>query len=42
MVSQWRHQYPMNIMLPIIKMDQMIDNDLQKSLENLKAKMEQK
>ncbi|KAF2327186.1 SRPBCC family protein [Flavobacterium daemonense] len=32
--------YPMNIMLPMMKMDQMIGNDLQKGLENLKAKME--
>jgi uncharacterized membrane protein len=33
--------YPMNIMLPMMKMDQMIGNDLQKGLENLKAKMEE-
>ena len=33
--------YPMNIMMPMMKMDQMIGNDLQKGLENLKAKMEQ-
>ena len=33
--------YPMNIMLPMMKMDQMIGNDLQKGLENLKTKMEQ-
>lgn len=32
--------YPMNIMLPMMKMDQMIGNDLQKGLENLKDKME--
>lgn len=32
--------YPMNIMLPMMKMDQMIGNDLQKGLENLKEKME--
>ncbi|WP_029272402.1 SRPBCC family protein [Flavobacterium sp. KJJ] len=32
--------YPMNIMLPIMKMDEMIGNDLQKGLNNLKAKME--
>ncbi|KQB41325.1 SRPBCC family protein [Flavobacterium aquidurense] len=32
--------YPMNIMLPMMKMDQMIGNDLQKGLENLKNKME--
>jgi uncharacterized membrane protein len=32
--------YPMNIMLPMMKMDQMIGNDLQKGLENLKTKME--
>ncbi len=32
--------YPMNIMMPMMKMDQMIGNDLQKGLENLKAKME--
>ncbi|MBS7256750.1 SRPBCC family protein [Flavobacterium branchiicola] len=34
--------YPMNIMLPMMKMDQMIGNDLQKGLDNLKAKMESK
>jgi len=33
--------YPMNLMLPMMKMDQMIGNDLQKGLENLKAKMEE-
>jgi hypothetical protein len=33
--------YPMNIMLPFMKMDQMIGNDLQKGLDNLKAKMEE-
>ncbi|MFH7000496.1 SRPBCC family protein [Flavobacterium bizetiae] len=33
--------YPMNIMLPMMKMDQMIGNDLQKSLENLKDKLEE-
>lgn len=32
--------YPMNIMLPMMKMDQMIGNDLQKGLENLKTKLE--
>lgn len=32
--------YPINIMLPMMKMDQMIGNDLQKGLVNLKAKME--
>ena len=32
--------YPINLMLPFMKMDQMIGNDLQKGLENLKAKME--
>jgi uncharacterized membrane protein len=32
--------YPMNIMLPMMKMDQMIGNDLQKGLENLKVKLE--
>lgn len=32
--------YPMNIMLPMMKMDQMIGNDLQKGLENLKEKLE--
>ncbi|OXE98186.1 polyketide cyclase/dehydrase/lipid transport protein [Flavobacterium araucananum] len=32
--------YPMNIMLPMMKMDQMIGNDLQKGLENLKTTME--
>ncbi|MFC4391182.1 SRPBCC family protein [Flavobacterium quisquiliarum] len=32
--------YPTNIMLPMLKMDQMIGNDLQKGLDNLKAKME--
>lgn len=31
----------MNIMLPMMKMDQMIGNDLQKGLENLKDQMEQ-
>ncbi|RXM47239.1 SRPBCC family protein [Flavobacterium sp. YO12] len=34
--------FPMNIMLPMMKMDQMIGNDLQKGLENLKDQMEQK
>lgn len=33
--------YPMNIMLPMMKMDQMIGNDLQKGLENLKDKLEE-
>lgn len=33
--------YPTNIMLPMLKMDQMIGNDLQKGLENLKDKMEE-
>lgn len=33
--------YPTNIMLPMLKMDQMIGKDLQKGLENLKAKMEE-
>jgi uncharacterized membrane protein len=32
--------YPTNIMLPMLKMDQMIGNDLQKGLENLKERME--
>lgn len=32
--------YPMNIMLPMMKMDQMIGNDLQKGLENLQAKLD--
>ncbi len=32
--------YPTNIMLPMLKMDQMIGNDLQKGLENLKDKLE--
>ncbi|MFG4003237.1 SRPBCC family protein [Flavobacterium aquidurense] len=32
--------YPMNIMMPMMKMDQMIGNDLQKGLENLKTKLE--
>ncbi len=32
--------YPMNIMLPFMKMDEMIGNDLQKGLENLKKKLE--
>jgi uncharacterized membrane protein len=32
--------YPSNIMLPLLHMDKMIGNDLQKGLENLKAKME--
>jgi len=32
--------YPTNIMLPMLKMDQMIGNDLQKGLENLKEKLE--
>jgi len=34
--------YPTNIMLPLLRMDQMIGNDLQKGLENLKDKMEKK
>ncbi|MBO9584251.1 MAG: SRPBCC family protein [Flavobacterium sp.] len=34
--------YPTNIMLPMLRMDQMIGNDLQKGLENLKTKLEQK
>jgi hypothetical protein len=33
--------YPMNVMLPMMNMDQMIGNDLQKGLENLKDKLEQ-
>lgn len=33
--------YPMNLMLPMMKMDQMIGNDLQKGLDNLKVKMEE-
>ncbi|MDA6072734.1 SRPBCC family protein [Flavobacterium sp. AC] len=33
--------YPMNIMLPMMKMDHMIGNDLQKGLENLKNKLEE-
>lgn len=33
--------YPTNIMLPMLKMDQMIGKDLQKGLENLKTKMEE-
>lgn len=33
--------YPTNIMMPMLKMDQMIGNDLQKGLDNLKAKMEE-
>nr|WP_315224817.1 SRPBCC family protein [uncultured Flavobacterium sp.] len=32
--------YPMNIMLPFMKMEEMLGNDLQKGLENLKTKME--
>lgn len=32
--------YPMNMMLPVMKMDQIIGSDLQKGLENLKTKME--
>lgn len=32
--------YPTNIMLPMLKMDQMIGKDLEKGLENLKSKME--
>lgn len=32
--------YPMNIMLPMMKLDKMIGDDLQKGLENLKVKME--
>jgi hypothetical protein len=30
----------MNIIKPMMKMDQMIGNDLRKGLENLKVKME--
>ena len=33
--------YPMNVMMPMMKMDKMIGKDLQKGLENLKTKMEQ-
>lgn len=33
--------YPMNIMMPMMKMDAMLGKDLQKGLENLKVKMEQ-
>ncbi|OXA93377.1 SRPBCC family protein [Flavobacterium hercynium] len=33
--------YPMNIMLPMMNMDQMLGKDLQKGLENLKTKLEQ-
>ncbi len=33
--------YPMNVMMPMMKMDEMIGKDLQKGLENLKDKMEQ-
>ena len=33
--------YPMNLMMPMMKMDQMIGNDLQKGLDNLKVKMEE-
>lgn len=33
--------YPMNVMMPMMKMDEMIGKDLQKGLENLKNKMEQ-
>jgi uncharacterized membrane protein len=32
--------YPMNIMLPMLKMDKMIGKDLQQGLENLKAQLE--
>lgn len=32
--------YPTNIMLPMLRMDQMIGNDLQEGLENLKTKLE--
>lgn len=32
--------YPANIMLPMLRMDQIIGNDLQKGLENLKDRME--
>ena len=32
--------YPMNIMMPMMKMDEMLGKDLQKGLENLKIKME--
>ncbi|MNF18647.1 hypothetical protein D3C80_2228540 [compost metagenome] len=33
--------YPMNVMMPMMKMDEMIGKDLQKGLENLKIKMEE-
>lgn len=33
--------YPMNIMLPMLKMDKMIGKDLQQGLENLKAQLEE-
>lgn len=32
--------YPMNIMMPMMNMDKMIGKDLDKGLENLKAKLE--
>lgn len=32
--------YPMNIMLPMMNLDSMLGNDLQKGLDNLKEKME--
>lgn len=32
--------YPMNIMLPMMNMDSMMGNDLQKGLDNLKEKLE--
>lgn len=32
--------YPMNIMMPMMNLDSMLGNDLQKGLDNLKAKME--
>lgn len=34
--------YPINIMLPFMKMDEMIGKDLQQGLDNLKIKMENK
>lgn len=33
--------YPMNIMLPMLKMDKMIGKDLQQGLDNLKAQLEE-
>jgi uncharacterized membrane protein len=33
--------YPMNIMMPMMNMDKMIGKDLDKGLENLKAKLEE-